>query len=94
MITSYFDYENNPENALKGVVVVLNPHMDMQLSMKKYEVELFPGRQKTTTLGGQCSCLTPQQRRIPCVHVVYYARRVGYSVDNLFRAEHSTKYWQ
>ena len=92
MITSYFDYEINQQNALKGVVVVLNPQKDMQLSKKKYEVELFPGRHQTTTMGGHCSCLSPQQRRIPCVHVVYYTKRVGHPVDNLFRAEHSTKY--
>ena len=79
---------------MKGVVFVFTGVKDMQKSQKRYEVELFAKRNKVTTMCGQCSCLKPQQNRVPCVHLIYYARRLNFPLNKLFRAEHLADYWR
>ena len=93
-ISGYFSHQKNPSNPNKGVVEVYSGIKDQQLSKKCYEVELYPNRHPYTTMGGHCSCLRPLQKRLPCVHTIYYAGLVGFEYDNLFREEHLTKYWR
>lgn len=93
-INSYFSFSRNPRNNMKGVVFLFTGVKDMQKSQDRFEVELFPERSKMTTMGGQCSCLKPQQDRVPCVHLIFYARSVQYPLNKLFRNEHSADYWR
>ena len=93
-INNYYSIRVSPIDNLKAEVNVFTGVKDMVKSQKRYDVEIFKKRDKYTTMGGKCTCLRPQQNRIPCVHLIYFAKTVNYPLNNLFREEHTTKYWK
>ena len=93
-ITSYFTISVCPNNNHAGVVSVFTGMKDKQKSEKKNNVQLFSDRKQSTSMGGHCSCLRPQQKRIPCVHLIHFASRVNFGLNKLFREEHFAYYWR
>ena len=90
----YYDFTINPGNSAKGLVHVSSAVHDMRRSKKTYKVEVFTTKRPITGMGGHCSCLRPQQRRIPCAHLLFFAQKNNFSLDWLFRVEHTSKYWR
>ena len=93
-INKYYSFQTSCPQKLSGVVDVLTTVKDAQMSQKRYDVELFRVRHKGTSMHGHCSCLRPQIKRLPCVHIVFYAKSVGFPVNDLFRYEHRAKFWR
>ena len=93
-INHYFSFKPNPEQNFIGVVDVLTSVKDEQKSQQRFNVEIFRKRHKYTSMGAHCSCLRPQMKRLPCVHVVFYAKSMGFEINKLFRYEHTAKFWR
>ena len=33
------------------------------------------------------------RKKVPCVHLVFFAKSIGFPINRLFRFEHSAKFW-